>query len=92
MSEQKMPFVEGETVTFVCPYYNGTGRVRGVTPYPGFGNYGIIIEHTTLNMHGNKTSKNVPSVAYSCVLVPLYDGVDHSLGFETEPCVKPVTL
>jgi hypothetical protein len=88
MSEQKMPFAEGDLVTFSSSCYSGTGRVRGVSPCPGFGNYGIIIEHVTLNMHGNKTSKNVPSAAYSCVFVPLYDGVDHGLGFDTEPCVK----
>ncbi len=87
--QQQLPFAQGDRVAFKTAFYEGTGRVLGMTPWAGgLRNYGVVIEHDTLRTN---TFKPNPFLAFSCVVVPLYDGFDHAMGFDTPPCVQLLT-
>ena len=87
--QQQLPFAQGDRVSFKTVHYEGTGRVVGMTPFVGFGNYGVVIEYSAFS--AISLSPTNPFVQFSCIVVPLYDGFDHAMGFDTPPCVVRLT-
>ena len=86
--QQQLPFKQGERVSFHAYHYEGTGRVVGMIPHTGFRNYGVVIEHDGIK---RRDALTIPFCSYSCIVVPLYDGFEHAMGFATEPCVVRIT-
>lgn len=86
--QQQLPFEQGDRVSFRTVHYEGTGRVVGMTPYVGFNNYGVVIEHDQFR---SNTLQTPLFLRFSCIVVPLYDGFDHAMGHATPPCVVRLT-